>query len=74
MSYENMKEFIKGKCINKGHWCNGKHIPVIKKTTKKGVNGYTIFTGEDLNRAKDEEPCVYFVNNQCSHPGYPKNK
>jgi hypothetical protein len=72
MSYEKTMEFVKKKCLNKGSWCNGKHIPVMKKTTKKGVNGYTLFTDEDLNKAKDKEPCVYFQDNRCTHPDNPR--
>jgi len=74
MLNDQMEAFIKDKCGHKGHWCNGKHIPVMKKTTKKSVNEYTIFTNEDLSKARDITSCVFFQDNRCVHPDNPKNK
>jgi len=71
-----LRYFINRKCLNKGYWCNGQHIPTIKKTTyrDKSRNTITIFNGEDLNKKKDKEPCDYYEDNRCTHPDNPKNK
>jgi len=71
-----LRYFINRKCPNKGYWCNGQHIPIIKKTTyrDKSRNTITIFGDEDLSKKKDKKPCYYYKKNRCTHPNNPKNK
>lgn len=66
-----MGTFVQAWCKQKGHWCNGKHIPILK-TIGKYSDGRFKF-GEDINKANDKESCEHYINNRCQHPRNPKN-
>ena len=67
---DNVKIF--SACEYKGHWCNGKHIPLMKKTGRTDLKGYPEYSDIDSNQAEDKNPCTYLINNKCSHPKNPK--
>lgn len=61
-----MKRFLQTLCEQNGHWCNGKHIPMLE-TIGKYPDGRCIF-GRDLNKTSDKEPCKYYIDARCQHP------
>ena len=61
-------------CIYKDHWCDGKHIPMIKVTRRITVKGYPEYSDIDINKTRDKEPCQFYIDGKCNNPEKPKRK
>jgi hypothetical protein len=66
MKEVNVEGFMKRICKYKKHWCNGKHIPEMKKTGKY-ADGREKFSDEDINTEPDKEPCKYYKSGRCTN-------